>query len=113
MSYPPLTPERAYELLVLQREWEAANPDRKKKKGAAKKGSKKSAPKKAAAADGEAKPKKAAAKKAAKKPAAKKSAAKKSAAKGKKGAVSAEAEDVEEPAKKPVVRKTTEVAPEV
>jgi DNA topoisomerase-1 len=75
-----ITPERAYELLVLRREREAANPSGKKK--AAKK---KAAPKKAAAAkkaatgDGD-QPKKAAAKKPAKKP-AKKAAAKKAATK--------------------------------
>lgn len=110
-----ITPERAYELLVLRREREATNP-KKPKKGAAKK---KAAPKKAApkkAADGEAKPKKAAApKKAAKKGAAPKKAAK-SAAKGKKAAAASDAGDAdvkEEGAKKPVVRKASEVAPEV
>ena len=112
-----ITPERAYELLVLRREREASNPKKGAKKKAPKKASK-AAAKKATASDGDAKPKKAAAKKsAAKKPAKKAAAAKKGAAKGKKGAAAAseaEAGDVkEEGAKKPVVRKAAEVAPEV
>jgi DNA topoisomerase-1 len=112
-----ITPERAYELLVLRREREAANPKKGAKKKAPKKASK-AAAKKATASDGDAKPKKAAAKKsAAKKPAKKAAAAKKGAAKGKKGAAAASGADAgdvkEEGAKKPVVRTAAEVAPEV
>jgi DNA topoisomerase-1 len=111
-----ITPERAYELLVLRREREASNPKKGAKKKAPKKASK-AAAKKATASDGDAKPKKAAAKKgAAKKPAKKAAAAKKGAAKGKKGAAAADAAEggdvKEEGAKKPVVRKAAEVAPE-
>ncbi|MEZ4252317.1 MAG: type I DNA topoisomerase [Polyangiales bacterium] len=106
-----ITPERAYELLVLRREREASNPGGKKK--AAKK---KAAPKKAAgkskaskaASDGE-KPKKAAAKKPAKKAAAKKSAAKKPA----KSAAAKAGSDSDGAAAKKVAKKSVEVSPDV
>ncbi|MBX3247378.1 MAG: type I DNA topoisomerase [Myxococcales bacterium] len=71
-----ITPERAYELLVLRREREATNPKKKPAKKAAKKATKKAA--KADTKAGDAKPKKAPAKKATKK-AAKKAPAKKAA----------------------------------
>ncbi|MCB9612785.1 MAG: type I DNA topoisomerase [Sandaracinus sp.] len=111
-----ITPERAYELLVLRREREATNPKKaaKKKKAAPKKAAaaKKSASTKAAS-DGE-KPKKAAAKKSAAKKPAKKAAAKKSAAKKPAKSAAAKAgSDSDGAAAKKVAKKSVEVSPDV
>jgi DNA topoisomerase-1 len=104
-----ITPERAYELLVLRREREASNPGgAKKKKGAPKKGAAKKASKaKAAKAEGEEKPKKAAAKKA-----AKKAPAKKAAKKATKAGASKESTASDGVAKKPS-KKNVEASPEI